>query len=447
MFNYNIQTLNVHIRPHLRNMAIGLLFLSCLPISVLQAEQAAKVAGQVTLVIGDVKVSRASQELKPLALHDTLYVGDLIESADSGHVQIRFIDNGIISLRPNSRLQIDQYDVDSQQTKKSAIRLNLQKGVLRSISGEATEAAHERFRLNTPITAIGVLGTDFLVKANNDKVLAAVYSGAIAIAPFNATGCNAQGLGPCQGAFQLGASSNTIIFEQQQGEIHHKLLENSKQVIGSKSDNTLDPSLQTVAVDSGNYLFKDAEAIMQRLKVEPVNPSEVSESPFAWARWDGDQIPGDMMTKAFNVARQGKQPVDYNDHFVLFRTPVANTDQFPAQGRYNFTMSQGQVVFQYKALPLQNNVTVAGELISATMNINFASKEFTSHFEMQVPNAIPKTSLDIQGVVSGNGFLVGGSATNGVSGALNKDASAAALMFEKTVSQGVFQGVTNWVRP
>lgn len=445
--HYNIQNLNVHtIRPIdvVCVVVFGLLFL---PLTQVVAQQAPKEAGQVTLLIGDVKVVRAAAEPKALALHDSIYVGDLIESAESGHVQIRFVDNGVISLRPKSRLQIDQYDVDTQTAQKSAIRLNLQQGVIRSISGEATEAAHERFRLNTPITAIGVLGTDFLVKAENDKVMAAVYSGAIAIAPFNANTCSTESLGPCQGAYRLGASSNTILFEQQGGAIHQKLLENSKPLIGVDSNSATQSSSQTVAVDGGNYLFKDAEAIMQRLKNEPVNPSAGSAGPFAWGRWDGDVVPGDTMTQAFKVAYQGKEPLFYNDHFVLFRKPIVDNSQFPGQGVYTFTLTQGEVVFQYNALPLHANVTVPAQLTEASLQVNFASNQFASHFVMQVPNAIPSTTLDINGVVTDTGLLTGGLVGNSANGSLNTNATSAAIMFEKTVSQGVFQGIANWIRP
>ena len=35
---------------------------------------------------------------------------------------------------------------------------------MRSITGQWGEAARDRFRLNTPIAAIGVRGTDFIVE-------------------------------------------------------------------------------------------------------------------------------------------------------------------------------------------------------------------------------------------------------------------------------------------
>lgn len=42
------------------------------------------------------------------------------------------------------------------------VRFKLETGVARAISGTAAESAKDRFRLNTPLVAIGVRGTDLL---------------------------------------------------------------------------------------------------------------------------------------------------------------------------------------------------------------------------------------------------------------------------------------------
>lgn len=456
--HYNIQNLNVHTIRRMAAVCVVVFGLLFLPLTQVVAQQAPKEAGQVTLLIGDVKVARAAAEPKALALHDSIYVGDLIESAESGHVQIRFIDNGVISLRPKSRLQIEQYDVDTQSAKKSAIRLNLQQGVIRSISGEATEAAHERFRLNTPITAIGVLGTDFLVKVENEKVLAAVYSGAIAIAPFNANGCNAQGLGPCQGAFELGASSNSVLFEKQGSVIRPKLIENTTETSSKTSSDSvvaqplsnISNSTQTAVVDTGNKLVADSNPKPAPAPVPspvPVIPALPEFTGFSWGRWASSVVPADTVSVSYNEAKQNKEILFFGDQYLLFRTPVSNNNQFPGQGTYTFTMTHGEVVFQYNALPYKVPVVVPAQLSAASLQINFANNQFASHFQMQALGAIPSTNLDVNGVISNKGVLIGGTSGNSVQGALNVNADSAALMFEKSVSDGKFQGISNWVRP
>ena len=51
--------------------------------------------------------------------------------------------------------------IDEANPSDSQVKLNLIEGTARAVSGEAAKAAKERFRLNTPIAAIGVRGTDY----------------------------------------------------------------------------------------------------------------------------------------------------------------------------------------------------------------------------------------------------------------------------------------------
>ena len=117
------------------------------------------------------------------------------------------------------------------------------------------------------------------------------------------------------------------------------------------------------------------------------------------------------------------------------------------QGNFAFNLTKGEVIFQYNNLPFQAPVVVPAQLTAATLQIDFANYQFNSHFQMQVANAIPASSLDVSGVISNTGLLTGGSTGNSVQGALNAKADAAALMFDKTVNAGVFQGITSWVKP
>ena len=66
---------------------------------------------------------------------------------------------------PNSTLLIEQYDYDPSMPEGSAVKLNLEEGVARAISGDAAKGAKEISRL-TPVAAIGVRGTDFAVGAS-----------------------------------------------------------------------------------------------------------------------------------------------------------------------------------------------------------------------------------------------------------------------------------------
>ena len=76
-------------------------------------------------------------------------------------MHVRFLDDAVLSVRPNSELHIETYRFDAERPDLSTVKLNLIQGTARTVSGEAAKTAKERYRLNTPIAAIGVRGTDF----------------------------------------------------------------------------------------------------------------------------------------------------------------------------------------------------------------------------------------------------------------------------------------------
>ena len=123
--------------------------------------------GQVSLLIGQVKVMRKDGAVEPLRRGMAVHVGDRVETSANGHVHLRFVDNAALSVRPDSVLEIQAYQFDASRPELSEVRLQVDQGMARSISGRATEVDKNRFRLNTPVAAIGVRGTDFIVQASD----------------------------------------------------------------------------------------------------------------------------------------------------------------------------------------------------------------------------------------------------------------------------------------
>jgi hypothetical protein len=159
------------------------------------ARQAAEVVGEVTLLIGQAQLVGADDVVRTVERGQPVRAGDRIETREGGHVHVRFVDGGRLSVRPSSRLQIENYSHSATQPQGSAIKFRLDEGVIRSITGTWGEEARERFRLNTPMAAIGIKGTDFVVKSDANATAASVYSGAILLAPLD--DC-ATPLGSCQ---------------------------------------------------------------------------------------------------------------------------------------------------------------------------------------------------------------------------------------------------------
>ena len=125
--------------------------------------------GVVTFAVGQVSRVPAGQpasKAMPLQKDQALAVGDRLVTGPSSHVHVRFIDGGLVSVRDSSELVITQYSFDPDNPAASKVRFYLQGGVARSITGKAGQAAKDQFRLNTPVAALGVRGTDFAAFAN-----------------------------------------------------------------------------------------------------------------------------------------------------------------------------------------------------------------------------------------------------------------------------------------
>ena len=170
--------------------------------------------GEITLTIGRAMVVSPAGESTPAQRGSKIQPGDRVETSDGGHVHIRFIDGALVSVRPTSRLVIEDYQYNPALPALSTVRFRLDQGVTRAISGEAAHAAKDRFRLNTPLVAIGVRGTDFVVRTQAGQTLAAVNQGSIVMAPFG-EGCAASALGPCTSAASryLSADMGRVVAE------------------------------------------------------------------------------------------------------------------------------------------------------------------------------------------------------------------------------------------
>jgi len=175
--------------------------------------------GEVSLVLGRAWIQSAGQPRTLIAPGTLVRATDRIQTESNGHVHIRFVDQALVSVRPDSLLEIVQYDFLADRPGNTSIKLNLEEGVTRSISGQGASSARERFRLNTPIAAIGVRGTDFVVSASPQSVRAAVNEGTIVMAPFSSE-CSVDTFGPClANAIELTESTLQILEIQSAGGV------------------------------------------------------------------------------------------------------------------------------------------------------------------------------------------------------------------------------------
>jgi len=425
--------------------------------------------GTVTLVIGQTQAINKMGEPRILKRADAIFVGDTIETNKSAHLHIKFIDDGRISIRPESRLHIEAYQYDQVSPENSAIRFFLEQGILRSISGKATEAAHDRYRMNTPVAALGVLGTDYVVRTSNKQTLAAVYSGGIALSPIN-YGCTNSGFGVCSSATVLTAEMGNLYLEVNLGENKSKLKSQSDTMNDSLIDtkeadtspttetettkNQPESSSESSKTDTGLTESSSSATetdLASNAKLgtgtnvpepEPVKPPVPAEpSVFTWARWSQTQHPDDTVSQSQRAVTADQKVTVGNQYVGLFRNTGSIADQRPQTGIFNFNLHQSHVVFIRPGETWQNAETAM--LNKAALQIDFGKKQVTTNLEMSTPT-ISATQLNTTGSINDKGIFIGSNNNETISGAISSTGSQVGMVFEKPLANGTFNGISEW---
>jgi hypothetical protein len=140
------------------------------------------VVGRIALAVGVIHRIAADGQRVPVKSGDALRERDRIVTGSDALAMIVFSDQGRLALRPDTDVLIKAYRVDPSGA-DTQLDLELLRGTVRQISGKAAQLQPERYRLNTPIAAIGVRGTDFLVNAEAGTVRTYVHEGTIVIQP------------------------------------------------------------------------------------------------------------------------------------------------------------------------------------------------------------------------------------------------------------------------
>ena len=129
--------------------------------------QADDAIGQVKTAKGDVKVLRHGS-VQPLAVGDHVFQTDTVSTAKGASVGITFVDNSMMSLGPSSQLALDQFQFDTT-THAGVFNTSLTKGTLAVKSGQIVQQTPEAMHIKTPAALLGVRGTEFVVRADENS--------------------------------------------------------------------------------------------------------------------------------------------------------------------------------------------------------------------------------------------------------------------------------------
>lgn len=118
----------------------------------------AEAIGHVKTVDGEANIILMDGTLA-LELNDEIQLNDIIETNDNSSIVIEFIDQTILALGADTRLEIDEYIFDSETTKSNKAVFSVTKGPFHYISGLIAKIDKPDVTLNLDFGSIGVRGT------------------------------------------------------------------------------------------------------------------------------------------------------------------------------------------------------------------------------------------------------------------------------------------------
>ncbi len=137
-----------------------LALLLCLPLSAL----AAPPIGTVLLSLGANTAQDESGQIRTLQRQAELYSGDTLITGAKGRLQLRFSDDSLLSLKPNTVFRIADYHFDASHREDDSALYELLQGSMRTVSGKIGKQDKSDYSVKTAVATIGIRGTEYEIQ-------------------------------------------------------------------------------------------------------------------------------------------------------------------------------------------------------------------------------------------------------------------------------------------
>jgi hypothetical protein len=402
--------------------------------------QAPAVVGDVTIVVGKAKLRQGSGPWQAIKTGDRILEDARLETEADGYIYVKTVDKGFISLRPNSALSVESYHYDPQNPNDTRIKLTLHKGVMRSISGVGAQSAKDKFRLNTPVAAIGIRGTDFSTFTDSGTTLLSVRSGGVVASPFGGS-CDPSGMGPCEGKFSadLLAGRAESVLQVKLGDARARLIDSPAQQLQPDKIAPPLPSEKT----SANKANQSVPSSTLTSEIELAQAVEKLDA-ITWGRWQYlvNMSPASSVEEV--QRRMGGQFPLIAGLYAMGRTAEGDLT-LPRDGKFGFVLKG------YEAFILNYNTGRAENagIRNGALSIDFDRRTFDTSLEVHGDSGA--VAVRGHGNITREGQMVGDllRSNASVDGVLaGQDARQAGYVFSKPVDERGLSayGATYWGR-
>lgn len=441
----------------------------------LSAKAGAAPVGEVIFISGEAQAVREEQS-RPMAVGAAVYVGERLITADEGHVHVRFVDGGLVSVRPGSAVRIEDYRFDPDEPRAGRVQLVLEYGALRSATGKIGQQHKEGFRLNTPVSAIGIRGTDFVVYADDSLARLMVHSGGVVMAPLG-EGCMPTGYSGCdRGAAELFASLSPSLLEVRSGveytlvttevptpddlrpphpeeaglfarsEAAARTTMRARSGLSAEGATSYEDGLERV----GRYLDEQSPAslvdqaylLAERGNgvIQPRDRGLVEDPHFVWGRWSAPRLNTTAYRENMNALVQDRRYLLLNSVFALLEYPHEQRP-LPEAGRVSFELNSYEAYVQRGA-----RLEEAG-ISNAALVVDFEQGGFATRLDLHAESLPGVVQIVGAGELTREGFFYSDASSPArIDGVLSPHAEEAGMLFEYQISPGVDAvGATHWL--
>ena len=175
----------------------------------------AEAIGKAASVVPSADFTRGTV-VRTLTIDEALEQDDRIRTTQSGLIQVRFLDDTLLTIGPNSEILLDKFVFEGSTAK--SLSIEVVRGAMRFVSGTSNHSAYE---IKTPVATIGVRGTVVDTGLVNGHWIHNAISGSI-------TGC-ARGTSNCHDynagdpAFSIGPTGFISISPSETRQLFHNL--------------------------------------------------------------------------------------------------------------------------------------------------------------------------------------------------------------------------------
>lgn len=429
-----------------RNHPLFYVFMLLL-LALLSTSSWADIMGKAVFASGRVAMEY-QQQSKHLNQGDDIPEGARLTTGEASYLYIKTIDNGFFILRPNSEARISAYRYDPAAPEKTKIRLELNQGIARSISGDGAQQSKEQFRFNTPVAAIGIRGTDFTTYTTDSLTRIAVQSGGIVVSGFGSD-CQRSGAGPCEGAFasELFAHQKNNLLQVSIGSQKAELLKVDDAQLHLIPNQATPPGPDEPPFAGGSPNPLSGTVSNQEMDYASLLESSTNTSREArmisWGRWrDIADLPASTSTEV--IFAKEHELIGLNPIFALTK---AGTDRLvmPREGRISFKLADHEGYFYND----KSNQVIPAQASNGVLDIDFNLRSFTT--SLNLDGGVFQTQIRAVGYVQGDGRLQGdqlrsNAAVAGiVTGRTEPD--EAGYLYQKRIDPGLSAvGATYWKR-